>query len=136
MTTKKQAIGYIRVSSGSQEANTRSIETQYNLILKYCNEREYDLIECCKDTASGASLDRPGIREVIEHCHNEEFSVDLIVATEPSRVSRSVSEVIQLVGALEHLGTQIEFADEEVTDKAFFRVDDPNGICIGWTHLY
>ena len=132
-SNKKQAVGYIRVASSSQNDIPLSMQKQHDAILKFCNCEGYALVGCYEDAgSSGASLDRLGMQEMIAFCHEEEFDVDLIVATEPTRFSRSAFDFLQLLLKLDSFGIQVEYADQEAADKVLFPLDDLEDVSIGW----
>ena len=65
MTENKEnkVLGYIRVSTESQEENT-SLKVQRDSIKNYCKSRGWNLVEIYEDVSSGGNTDREGYKEM------------------------------------------------------------------------
>lgn len=62
----KAAIGYIRVSTEEQSLDDKfGIDVQRNAILEYANEHDYEIVDWCTDTISGAKDNRPELNKIL-----------------------------------------------------------------------
>ncbi len=64
MENQLRAIVYCRVSTDAQERDGTSLDTQETACAGQVHGYNWKLLECIQDTASGFSLDRPGIERV------------------------------------------------------------------------
>ncbi len=64
MAGQLRAIVYSRVSTDVQERDGTSLVTQERASQEYVEADGWTLLESIRDTASGYSLDRPGIERV------------------------------------------------------------------------
>ena len=91
MTTeeKKQTkvLGYVRVSSTSQEDNT-SLPQQRQSITDYCKSRGWTLDTIYEDVSSGGDIDRDGYKVMEEKLDDNGF--DGVVVYKMDRLSRSI----------------------------------------------
>lgn len=86
-------IGYVRVSSNSQEDNT-SLKQQEGKLRAYCELHGHRLVKIYREVGSGKSMDsRPEFQEAIEALDK----ADGLIAAKLDRVARNTKEVLQLV---------------------------------------
>jgi len=60
-----EVIGYTRVSTSEQFDSGAGLEAQRAAIESECARRGWELVAIYEDTASGKSLDRPGVRDAL-----------------------------------------------------------------------
>jgi site-specific DNA recombinase len=93
----KKLVGYVRVSSESQEDNT-SLENQINRIKCYCEAFGHELVKVFKEVATGTKADketRPVFNECIEYLKDNK--ADGIIALKLDRIARNTRDVLTLV---------------------------------------
>ncbi len=88
-------IGYARVSSESQEENT-SLQEQERKIKSYCEAMSHELIEMKTEVASGSSLNRQSLQNVLELLP----ASDGIIVLKLDRLSRSLKDTVNLITEL------------------------------------
>jgi site-specific DNA recombinase len=87
-------IGYIRVSSESQEENT-SLESQKQQIKNYCQTNNYELVEILSEVKSGKSAkNRPIFNKALELVAT---TADGIICTRLDRFGRDTIDTLTLV---------------------------------------
>ena len=91
MAEQLRAIVYSRVSTDAQERDGTSLDTQESASQEYVGANGWMLVESLKDTASGFSLDRPGIERL--RMLLRQGSVDMIVAYAVDRLSRNQKHI-------------------------------------------
>ena len=64
MERQLRAVVYSRVSTDAQERDGTSLDTQEQASQEFVSESSWMLLESIRDTASGSSLDRPGIERL------------------------------------------------------------------------
>jgi len=96
MERQLKAIVYSRVSTDAQERDGTSLDTQESASEGYVESNGWMLLESIKDTASGSSLDRPGIERL--RTLLRQASVDMIVAYAVDRLSRNQNHIGVLFG--------------------------------------
>ena len=93
----KKLVGYVRVSSESQEDNT-SLQNQVERIEAYCMAFSYELVKVFKEVATGTKADietRPIFNEAIEYLKQD--NADGIIALKLDRIARNALDVLRLV---------------------------------------
>jgi site-specific DNA recombinase len=89
-----QAIGYRRVSTDGQEDNT-SLESQAEKIRAMAVCKGFDVAEIISDVASGKSLERQGITQVISLIQSG--SVQAVIVAKLDRLTRSLRDLLSLL---------------------------------------
>jgi len=111
-----RAVVYSRVSTDAQERDGTSLDTQERACEEYVNANGWVLVESIRDTASGSSLDRPGIEKL--RLLLRECTVGVVVAYDVDRLSRNQNQIEVLFDEAEQAGTQLQFVMEKFEDTA------------------
>jgi len=94
--SKRKAVGYIRVSTTEQATEGVSLEAQETRVRAFCEAKQWELIKVYSDKGeSGKSLDRPGIRSLINDLKAN--GVDVVVIVKLDRLTRSVRDLGSLI---------------------------------------
>lgn len=114
---EKRVIVYCRESRDDYGENYERIETQRDLLLKYC--RAHGLINILDvvmdDDQSGTDFTR--FNEIKEKARNRQF--DVIVFKNSSRLGRNQAEALKFVEFLEENNIEIIFEDEAYSEELF-----------------
>ena len=86
-----RAMVYSRVSTDAQERDGSSLDTQERACVGQVRGYDWKLLECIRDTASGFSLDRPGIERVRQLLR--QGAVDAVVTYAVDRLSRNQNHI-------------------------------------------
>ena len=115
----KKAALYARVSTlGQGEEDKVSIPEQVQRIEKYCQEKDYTIVNRYVDVGfSGAKSKRPEFQRLLDDAKANKF--DLIVCWKADRLSRGMYPAAALMEVIEPLGISIE-AVEENLDMNYF----------------
>ena len=82
-------FGYCRVSTNDQD-----LESQKNLISRFCIERKFSIDEwICVESSSRKSQRQRRIEELLEKLKGD----DLVIASELSRLGRSIRETLDII---------------------------------------
>ncbi len=119
MANQLRAIVYSRVSTDAQERDGTSLVTQERASHDYVDTDGWTLLESIRDTASGYSLDRPGIERVRQLLR--QGAVDVVVAYAVDRLSRNQNHIGVLFDEAEQAGARLEFVTEKFEDTAIGR---------------
>ncbi|MEZ4503582.1 MAG: recombinase family protein [Dehalococcoidia bacterium] len=114
-----RAIIYSRVSTDAQERDGTSLDTQERGCLELAEVRGWSVVGCVRDSASGYSLDRPGIEEVRQRLRTAD--ADVVVAYAVDRLSRNQNHIGVIFDEVEQAGAQLEFVTERFEDTAIGR---------------
>ena len=79
--------------------------------MEYAESHGMLVVECIRDTASGANLDRPGI-ERVRHLLSRGL-VDVVLAYAVDRLSRNQIHIAVLLDDIEKVGATLEFVTED-----------------------
>lgn len=105
-------LAYLRVSTDMQGDSGLGLDAQRAAIAEEAERRGWNVVEWITDTASGKSLDRPGIREAIERL--EDGGPKVLVAAKLDRLSRSAIDFLSLVKRAEENGWALVMLDPSV----------------------
>jgi len=106
----KTAFGYIRVSR-DREKEKLSPQVQRRRIKDYCNLKRWTLLETFEDIdIPGGDFDRPGWNKLTQRLDE----VDVIVATEFTRIGRSMRETVNRIEDLHSLGKDVVAIDDDI----------------------
>ena len=114
-----RALIYVRVSTDAQERDGTSLETQERACVEYAQESGWLVVERIRDTASGFTLDRPGIERARQLLR--QGVVDIVVAHAVDRLSRNQNHIGVLFDDVEQAGAKLEFVTEKFEDTAIGR---------------
>lgn len=87
----KRVIGYIRVSTDGQDQSGLGLADQEQKIRAYCDLYGLSLVEIEKDSASGKSMDRPGLQAALGAL--KAGRADGLVIAKLDRLTRSVRDM-------------------------------------------
>lgn len=111
-----RTIVYSRVSTDAQAEDGTSLDTQERASLQYAQDAGYTVVRRIRDTASGASLERPGIAEARRLMRDGECEV--LIGYALDRLSRNQNHVGVLLAEAEDAGVRIELVTESFEDTA------------------
>lgn len=107
---KLRTVGYIRVSTKKQEQYGGSIDAQHDMIQKYCEMYDLELVGCLQDASSAKAIkSRPAMLELLELCRGG--SVDAFVTCKIDRMFRNTIEGLQTADEFEKLGVSMFFIE-------------------------
>lgn len=119
-----RAATYSRVSTEDQVDNY-SIPTQLEAIHEYASERDIEVVKDCIDPGvTGATLDRTALNELRQLARSRQ--VDLVIAYDPDRLSRSLAHLLILSNEFEKAGVELTFVTQPIgktpEDRMLFNV--------------
>ena len=113
---QQRVVIYSRVSTDAQERDGTSLETQERECMAYAQAHRWDVIECISDSASGYTLERPGMERVRSLL--QQGSVDIVLSYEVDRLSRNQNITGVLLDETERAGARLDFVTEDFEDTA------------------
>ncbi len=114
-----RAVVYARVSTDAQERDGTSLDTQERAGVERVLRSGWALVECVRDTASGYTLDRPGISRVRQLL--KQGAIDVVVAYAVDRLSRNQNHIGVLIYDVEQAGARLELVTEQFESTAIGR---------------
>ena len=93
---EKVAI-YARVSTDEQR---ESLGEQKKILVEWCKEKKYDIIEVYEDIQSGKDTSRPDYQRMMNNVTNNHYSYKTVVILKLDRLSRSLKDLIDAVDFL------------------------------------
>jgi site-specific DNA recombinase len=101
---------YLRISTDEDHQPT-SLGTQRERLERYCQAMEdWHVVHAFDDQASGATLDRPGLKQALGLARERRF--DLLLVYRVDRLSRKVRQLAGLAEELDRLGIVLKSATE------------------------
>ncbi|MDP6495827.1 MAG: recombinase family protein, partial [Dehalococcoidia bacterium] len=110
---------YSRVSTDAQERDGTSLDTQERACVEYAESQGMLVVECIRDTASGFTLDRPGMEQIRQLLR--QGVVNVVVCYAVDRLSRNQNHIGVLFDAAEQADVRLEFVTEKFEDTAIGR---------------
>jgi DNA invertase Pin-like site-specific DNA recombinase len=103
--------GYARVSTLMQ-----NLDVQITKIKEYCKYKDFDLIRIYTDKASGKNFERPGFQEMMSMIETKDnpLNIEGIVFYKLDRISRSMSDLINIVQKFKELNVQFISLNESI----------------------
>ena len=98
---------YVRVSTDAQERDGTSLDTQERACAEYAATAGWTVIATVRDSASGFSLERPGIERVRKALRAGEC--DVVLAYAVDRLSRHQNHIGVLFDEAEGWGAKFDF---------------------------
>lgn len=115
----KRCVIYARVSTDAQERDGTSLETQERECRQYADVRGWMVVDSFRDSATGSTLDRPGIHSVREAM--SAGRCDLVIAYAVDRLSRNQNHIGILLDEAERCDVALGFVTEEFENTAVGR---------------
>lgn len=108
--TKKTAIIYLRVSTDEQGESGLGLEAQERTALDYCQRNGLEVVEIVREIQSGKSMrKRALLQAALERCAKGDAG--LLVASNVSRLARSIRDLSQMLETAERKGYGIAAVD-------------------------
>ncbi len=96
MTTATSALGYVRVSTDEQARDGVSLQVQRARVEAYATAKGLTLLDVLADEgASGKTLDRPAMTELLRRCEGKEAAH--VIVWRLDRLTRCTRHLLQLV---------------------------------------
>lgn len=104
-----KVFGYARVSTKDQ-----ILEVQIDKIKKYCNFKDYELINIFEDKASGKNIDRGGFIKMMDILQKNTLGINGIVISKLDRMGRSVIDLVHIMKFLEENNIHLCSIDDNI----------------------
>jgi site-specific DNA recombinase len=104
-----------RVSTVKQAEEGTSLETQEREMRRYCQEREYEIVDSVPDAFSGTDLYRPALNTARDMMHKN--LIDVIVIFAYDRFFRDQTYQTVFIYECRQQGVAVESATEQVDDS-------------------
>lgn len=117
MKTFKNAIGYIRVSTGQQANDDKfGIAVQKQAILLYANEHGYNIVDWKIDEISGAKDDRPALNEILYSDNVTNPPFEAVIVFKNDRLARDTKLYFYYLYSLEKKNIKLFSTREEFAE--------------------
>lgn len=114
----KRAILYARVSGDDRTKGGLNLGGQIELCREFARKKDYAIIAELPENdrgVSGATLDRPALRQALEMAYKHEFEV--LIVREIDRFARSLASQLSIEQEFKRYGVEVEFALESYSDS-------------------
>ena len=115
MAGQLRAIVYSRVSTDAQEREGTSLDTQEQACIDHIEACGWLELERIRDTASGFTLDRPGIARIRQLLR--QGLADVVVAYAVDRLSRNQNHIGVLFDEVQQAGVRFDFVTEKFEEE-------------------
>lgn len=106
-----RAVGYCRVSTTMQAQDGVSLDTQKDVITRYCNFKNYEVIKFYVDEGiSGKTVERPALQELLKEAKRG----DILVVASLSRLSRNTKDALNLFEEFKQRGIIFVCRDPDI----------------------
>ena len=114
-----RCVIYCRVSTDAQERDGTSLETQLAACRDYAEAQGWNTILEIRDSASGYTLERPGMDQVRRLLRDAD--ADVVLAFAIDRLSRNQNQIGVLFDEANQTGVKLDFVTEKFEDTAVGR---------------
>ncbi len=98
------AYGYRRVSTGMQQSDGASLQTQTERITEECNHRKLNLVRIFEDALSGKEMDnRTGLNELLKVAKEGDY----VIITDISRLTRKTKDALTILEDFNEKGIKL-----------------------------
>lgn len=111
---EKRAVIYIRVSDPSQ-IEGHSLETQEKICRDYIKSKGYEVVKTFREEGESAKhvYTRTQLSDLIRYCSDKKNNISYLVVYKMDRLSRNMSEGLQLIAQLASYGVFVYSATEQ-----------------------
>jgi site-specific DNA recombinase len=109
-----RAVIYVRVSTDGQERDGTSLESQEAACVAFAHAAGWHVVARLRDTASGHTLDRPGMDQIRQLLR--QGTVDVLLAYAVDRLSRNQNHIGVLFDEVQQAGARLECVTEKFED--------------------
>lgn len=107
-----RVILYKRVSTDEQATFGYSLEYQESLLVKYCEAKNYEIVQIYTEDFSGKDFNRPEFQKIVQYVKDNPKSVDIILFTKWDRYGRNVEQAIHYKNLLQTYGVEINAVEQ------------------------
>lgn len=100
---KKRAILYVRVSTDEQNKGYSPADQKERLI-KYCEQRDIDIVNIYHEDESGKTFNRPEWKKIIAYLKKNKNTVDELLFIKWDRFSRNIGNSYKAIDELNYYG--------------------------------
>lgn len=100
-------ICYKRVSTDEQADRGFSLQHQETMLTKYCEIKNYNIVDIYTEDCSGKSFDRPEWKKIMTFIKNNRGKVDMILCNRWDRFSRNQYDAMTVIRELDKLGVTV-----------------------------
>ena len=120
ITLKRRGIGYKRVST-IQQADNFGFEVQEEMITKYAEENNIEIVVWIEESYTGASIDRPELDKILLGDYSE-YKADCIIVAKGDRFSRNIEYYYALkLNLCNNCGLELISATEDFGQMGFLK---------------
>jgi DNA invertase Pin-like site-specific DNA recombinase len=109
---KENVIIYARVSTDEQADNGFSLRHQTEMLEKYCEIKDYNIIKHYEEDFSAKNFNRPEWIKVESFVKANRRSIDKIIVTKWDRFSRNIEEALRIIRNFKNLGIEINAIEQ------------------------
>jgi site-specific DNA recombinase len=105
-------ICYKRVSTDEQADRGVSLQNQEDILLRYCQLKNYNVVQIYTEDFSGKNFERPEWRRLMEYCNTHKGKVNLILTTKWDRWSRNHYDAMTQIKLLGKMGIVVDTVEQ------------------------
>ncbi len=108
----KNTILYTRVSTDDQADHGFSLPYQKEVLDRFCNLKNHNILRHFQDDYSAKTFDRPEWKKLMLYCKANRKIVDEILFTKWDRFSRNTGEAYQVIDSLRRMGIKVNSIEQ------------------------
>ena len=107
-------ICYKRVSTEDQADRGYSLQHQEEVLRKYCEINQYNIVGMYTEDYSAKTFDRPEWRKIMAYVKKHKDTVDMILCLRWDRFSRNQYDALTTIKALDKLGVKVNTIEQKL----------------------
>ena len=120
---QRKAILYIRVSTDEQAEKGHSLAHQDDMLRKYCQMHNVEIVALFKEDHSAKTFVRPEFKKMLEFLRRNKGAADMLLFLKWDRFSRNAPEAYTMIAKLHHLGVEPQAIEQplnmEIPEQKF-----------------
>jgi site-specific DNA recombinase len=109
---KINVITYARVSTDEQANHGFSLNHQEEMLKKYCDIKQYNIIKHYTEDYSAKNFDRPEWKNLMDYVKKNKNSIDVILFTKWDRFSRNIEGALTAIRQLSAMGIEVSSIEQ------------------------
>lgn len=110
----KNAIIYTRVSTDDQAKYGYSLNSQKELLIKYCQVNNINIVAHYQDDYSAKTFNRPEFNKLLEFAKSNKNLIDTLLVVRWDRFSRNVTDALNMIRVFDKIGIEIKTVEQSL----------------------
>ena len=108
----KNSVIYMRVSTEKQAKKGYSLKYQEEILRKYCELKNINIVKSYKEDYSGKNFDRPQFNKLKDYMKQNKNNIDLLLLATWDRFGRNQYESLKIIRKFQAMGIEVNAIEQ------------------------